>query len=83
MFEKTLERINHFIQNRNGATISFIIALFLVLLIGAVLIVTVATETNDATDNANISGTITETILDLWPFMFALVPVVIIVKYLG
>lgn len=83
MFEKTLEYLNSFVEDKRGETISFIIALFLVLLIGAILIVTVAGEVATATADANITGTIAEDILDLWPFLFCLVPVIIIVKYIG
>jgi len=72
--------MREFIKNTQATMLGFFLGLFIIILIGASLIVTVANESAVAAANADITGTPTASIVELWPLLFAVIPAIILMR---
>lgn len=79
---KANQKFLEFKQDDNAGVVGFVIGMFLVILLASSLITTIVTESENASSDANVTGA-TETMIDLWPLLFAIIPVVVIVKVLS
>lgn len=77
---KANQKFVEFQENDHANMIGLIIMVALGFVIVSSLITVVADNEASAKENENISGTATEELVDLWDLLYAVVPIIIVVK---